>query len=214
MKNIFDIINPRTKKQWLIDSALLALTVIVASLYFLFNVPHDIVHILKTSLDEAIPRLAVFSVPYLLFLPWFWLVVFYAWVSNKAFLQLVFAVIIANLVAFFVYTVYQTHVPRDPILEGDIFSEILRFIYGHDQAYAGFPSLHSGLSAIVATYFIKIKSNYSWLFILTAVIIVLSTLFTKQHFVLDAVSGIALGVLATIASFKIIPDKSKTTTAV
>ena len=173
------------------------------SLYFVFNIPQASVNILKTSFDSAIPRLPIFSVPYLLFIPWLWIVILYSWYQNRSFRQLAWASIIINLIACVVYVTFQTYIPRDVVMSDDFFSGILRFIYDHDQAYNGFPSLHSALSAMVATYFVCIKSRWSWLFILIATMIVASTLFVKQHFIADAVSGVTLGVLVTWVVFKI-----------
>ena len=185
------------------DTLLLAAVIIVACLYFVVNVPQSSLNVLRTVLDKQIPRVPVFAIPYLLFLPWFWAVVIYSWYSNRAFRQLAFATIIVNSIAFIVYLTFQTYVPREAVISTDFFSGILRFIYDHDQAYNGFPSLHSALSATIATYFIFVKSRWSWAFVLMAALIVVSTLFVKQHFIADAVSGVTLGVLITWLSFKV-----------
>ena len=198
--NMFDKLILRIKSK---DTILFIIVIIVACLYFVVNVPHVSLNVLITIIDSAIPRIPVFAVPYLLFLPWFWSVMLYVWYHNRSFRQLAYASIIINLVAVIVYVTFQTYVPRDVVVSDDFFSGILRFIYEHDQAYNGFPSLHSALSAMVATYFVCIKSRWSWVFILIAVLIVMSTLFVKQHFIADAVSGVTLGILVTWAVFKI-----------
>ncbi len=185
------------------DTLLLAAVIIVACLYFVVNVPQSSLNVLRTVFDKQIPRIPIFAIPYLLFLPWFWSVVVYAWYRNRSFRQLAFATIIVNSIAFIVYLTFQTYVPREAVISNDFFSGILRFIYDHDQAYNGFPSLHSALSATIATYFIFVNSRWSWAFVLMAALIVVSTLFVKQHFIADAVSGVTLGVLVTWLSFKV-----------
>lgn len=197
-------------KQRLIDDGMLLLAVIIAScLYFVLNVPHEVVNVVKIFIDDHIPRLPVFAIPYLLFLPWFWAVIFYVWYKDNSFKQLAYSVIIINLVASVVYIMFQTYIPRDVIISNDLFSGILGFIYDNDQAYNGFPSLHSGLSATVATFFVIKKSRFAVPTFLMALLIVISTLFTKQHFILDAVSGITLGVIITSFVFWFCDKRNK-----
>lgn len=195
------IIKQRTTQIWLIDSLIFALVIFVSCLYFWFNTPQDVVYVLKNGIDDLIPRLPIFTIPYLLFLPWFWLIVVYAYLSKNHFYQLSIAIIIVNLIAFVIYAFYQTHIIREPIIENDIFSQILAYIYANDKPYAGCPSLHSGLSAIVATYFVITKNKWMWAFVAMALLVVVSTLFTKQHYFVDALSGMSLGIFVTMIVF-------------
>lgn len=192
----------RTKQDWINDALLLGLVIIVSSFYLFLNIPHEVVHVLRTFIDDSIPRLPVFTIPYLLFLPWFWGIVFYAWYKNRNFKQLAYTIIIVNLIASVVYIMFQTYVPREVVISNDLFSNLLRMIYSNDQAYSGFPSLHSGLSAVIATYCVIRKSRFAWAAVVMAVLIVASTLFVKQHFILDAISGVTLGIATTWIVFK------------
>lgn len=191
------------KKIKVIDVLLLILVSFVLLMYFIFNMPHSELHILRIALDDQIPRLPIFTIPYLFFIPWSWGVLIYSWYNGHSFHQLAYSFIIINLVAFLIYLTFQTYVPRDPITSHDLFSNTLQFIYNHDQPYSGFPSLHSALSASIATYFVCRRSKLSLMAILIAVLIVVSTLFVKQHFVLDAVSGVSLGIIATLIVFRL-----------
>lgn len=191
------------------QNTLLLVAVIAAScLYCVSNAPQESLHIVRTALDDQIPRIPVFSIPYLVFLPWLWGTVFYVWFNNRSFRLLAYSLIIVNLIAFCVYLTFQTYVPRDPVTSNDFFSGLLQFIYDHDQPYNALPSLHSALSAVVVTYFALRKSRWTWAFVATAVLIVISTLFTKQHFIIDALSGITLGVVATWAVSRFIPKEN------
>ena len=191
----------RGRKEWTIDIILLAAVIVVSSMYFVLNAPQLSLHILRTFLDDQIPRLPIFSIIYLAFLPWFWGVVIYSWFKKRYFRQLAWSVIIVNLIAFAVYLTFQTYVPREAIMSNNFFSGILQFIYNSDQPYNGFPSLHSALSAATATYFVCIKSKRAWIAVAIAVLIVASTLFVKQHFIADAISGVILGVVTTLIIF-------------
>lgn len=197
------IITTRTRKQWVGDTILLVAVVVVSCLYFLLNTPHEVVTVLRTIVDDSIPRVPVFAIPYLVFLPWFWGIVIYSWLKKSYFHQLAYSVIIVNLIAFVVYLTFQTNVPREVVMSNDFFSGVLKFIYSSDQAYGCFPSLHSALSAVAATYLVIRKSKWAWAAVAMAGLIVISTLFTKQHYVLDAVSGVGLGVLVTWGVFRL-----------
>jgi len=153
----------RTSRQWIEDTVILALVIAAACLYFVMNnTPTATVHILRSVIDDQIPRLPIFTVPYLAFLPWVWATVSYVWYKNRSFRRLALALIIVNLLACLTYVFYQTAVPRDPVLGDDLFSGILKYIYGHDNIYAGFPSLHAAMSATIATYFVIKKSRWTW----------------------------------------------------
>ncbi|NCQ53979.1 hypothetical protein COV88_02570 [Candidatus Saccharibacteria bacterium CG11_big_fil_rev_8_21_14_0_20_41_19] len=198
----------RTRRRLVIDTILLVLTSVILYMYVALNVPQSINHIVKIGIDDLIPRLPVFVIPYLAFLPWLYGTLIFAWYKNRHFHQLAYSFIIINLIAFFVYLTFQTVVPREIINSNDIFSNILQFVYNNDLPYAGFPSLHSALSVSIATYFVIRKSKYSWATVSMAILIVISTLFTKQHFVLDAISGMSLGILVTWAVFRYMPSKT------
>jgi len=193
----------RDRKTWIIDIVLLIITSVVLLMYLVLNIPQQTIHVLQTSLDNQIPRLPLFTIPYLAFLPWLYGTLIYSFIKNRYFRQLAISFIIVNLIAFVVYLTYQTYIPRDAITSHDLFSGILQFIYDHDKPYAGFPSLHSALSSSIATYFLCMKSKWSWLAVVMAALVVASTLFTKQHFILDAVSGVGLGFVVTWVVFKL-----------
>lgn len=197
----------RSRKEWLNDTLLLALVVVVSCMYFMLNVPHISVNVLRTFIDDQIPRVSFFSIIYLAFLPWFWGVVIYSWFNNRFFRQLAFSVILVNLIAFIIYLFFQTYVPRESIINSDFLSGVLQFIYSHDRPYNAFPSLHVALSSVVATYFVNIKSKWSWAFVATALLISISTLFVKQHFIVDVLSGATLGVAVTWSVFKFFQKK-------
>lgn len=199
----------RTNRELIIDSSILLILVAVFFLYSLINEPHGAAHILRSAIDVWVPRLPVFSIIYLAFLPWVALTVFNAWYSKRDFRQLALSLILINLIAYVVYFIFQTHVPRDPIVSNDIFSRILQFIYDHDRPYNCFPSLHSAMSASLATYFVIRKSKWSWLSVIFAGFIIASTLLIKQHYFADAVSGVILGSGVTWIIFRIF-SKGKT----
>jgi len=103
------------------------------------------------------------------------------------------AMAIANITAFAVYILYPVAMPRVPL--GDSISEkLLGFIYWLDfkPAVTELPSLHVFFAWLVYLMSRKQRLNQfgdAVLFSIAAAITV-STLFVKQHFVLDVVAGL------------------------
>jgi len=201
MKKILFMTNKT--KIYLVNTVLLLITFLSSCFYFLINTSRPSLNVIQTVIDVNIPRLPVFAIPYIAFLPLFWATMVYAFIKNKSFRRLACSVVIINLVAYLVYLFFQTYVPRLPVESNDFFSGLLKFIYTTDQPYNCFPSLHVALSASAATYFMFIKYKMRWLFLAIAILISLSTLFVKQHFILDVLSGAALGVGVTWFLFKL-----------
>lgn len=187
----------RLVKERSYETILLFVLFAVFCLYPLTNSPHDVVHVLRTALDDQIPRVPAFSIIYLAFLPWAFITIICAWYNKRDFEQLAYSMILINLIACLVYLFFQTYVPRQPVLDDDIFSKILKFIYSYDRPYDCFPSLHAAFSASIATYLVFMRSKWAWVSVLFAILIVISTLFVKQHFIADAVSGVLLGITMT-----------------
>lgn len=193
---------------------LFGLTIFIALAYFPLNQPHETVHSLNTALDSHISLQPIFSVPYLLFIPVFWLFFLLIFLKNRQFKALAITIIIVYVFSYIIYWFYQTKVTRPVILENDIFSRLVKAIYSHDNPYDAFPSLHSSLATVFALYFWLTTSKRYWRILasLFAGLVILSTLFVKQHYVIDAVGGAALGAIASWLVFgfdtpKIKPQK-------
>lgn len=200
-------VTPRSCEEWIKDTTLLLFVCLFSSLYFLFNTSHGAVLIPSIALDYQIPRIPVFVILYIFYLPWLWGVVFYSWLSRQYFYQFAYSIIIIKIIAFSIFFTFQTYMPRDPIISNDFFSCILQMLYDHDQPYNCLPSLHAALSSSIAVYFIFRKSRWSQLSVILAILIIASTLFIKQHFIADAVTGIILGSIVTWAVFYFYPKR-------
>lgn len=186
------------------DITLLLLTIVISLGYFAFNRPIGNIHVSRTYLDDFIPLIPAFVIPYLAYIPVIWLVVLYAFVTGDRFKALSISLISVHLVSFTVYAFYQTFIPRPAVPGNGFFSELLRFIYGIDEPYSACPSLHSSGSAVIAMYFILKGSTWWSFYTLFSVIVVISTLLIKQHFVVDAISGVTLGIATSYLVYKYI----------
>ncbi|MGQ0416263.1 phosphatase PAP2 family protein [Bacillus sp. HC-TM] len=104
-----------------------------------------------------------------------------------------------KLACFSIYYFWQTTVPRPTVVGTDVFSELVRYIYSIDQPVNCFPSIHVLTTFVIMLAAFKRREQHVFeYYILTffGTLIILSTLFTKQHAFVDAVTGTLIGSLA------------------
>lgn len=180
---------------------LLITLILVLLLYFVVDRPIGKTHVVSTKLDSHIPLIEAFAIPYLLFLPMFIGTILYAYIAGKEFEPLAESIIIAYALSYVFYVVYQTHVPRPKLIGHDFYTNLVRWIYAHDKPYNCLPSTHSSGATILAVYYITVCGGIGWLAAIFCLVIVISTLLVKQHYILDAISGVALGLIVCSFAF-------------
>ncbi|MBD1929941.1 inositol phosphorylceramide synthase [Trichocoleus sp. FACHB-90] len=176
----------------------IALTALVLCNFFIYEVLNKqsgTVHVVKLQFEEQIPFLPFFSIPYISFIPFLLITIIYLAFFYKKYQSVFISFLSCQLIAYLVYTFYQTSVSRADIVSKDIFSTIVAYIYSVDKPYNCFPSLHVSLSMICLLYWIKTSPVIKIPMSIFVALIILSTLFIKQHYVLDVMCGIILGIL-------------------
>lgn len=168
-------------------------SVVVASfsLYHLANVRPG-TRVLMTRLDRAIPFVPAFSVPYVLYFPFLFGTVLYGILVAPQWRAVAIATVIMQVIASCIYFFFQTHVPRPEVRQGGMFEALTRYVYAHDRPYNCFPSLHVAHSAGCLYWTAAFFPAYAVPFAALALAIVLSTMFIKQHAVVDVAGGLAL----------------------
>lgn len=180
---------------------LLALSAIMIAGYFWLNQNPTNIHVVRWAMDDAIPFVPIFIIPYFIFNIIYWLSFLYAAVKDKEFNGLVTAHLLIYTISLLVYALYQTTTVRPVVTGEDIFSQLVRYTYASDQPFNLLPSLHTSSAVILAMYYIKIKNKYHVLMTIYCVVVVFSTVLVKQHHVVDVLSGLLLGVLAGLVGF-------------
>lgn len=175
----------------------LLLFVLTSVIYSIINqMPSDAVDV-TTKIDEGIPFIKEFIIPYLLWYPFIYgLLIYYFFVDRKQYFVGLSSLITGKLICFVVYCFWQTTVPRPEVVGEDVFASLVRFIYSHDQPVNCLPSIHVMTTFIMMIIAYKRKENFKQEHAIVTVIgsiIILSTLFTKQHVILDALAGILVG---------------------
>jgi membrane-associated phospholipid phosphatase len=173
---------------------LLLVTLALLCLYFPINHYISGGVSLKTPLDNYIPTLAIFSVPYLLFIPyWVFALAWSSWKMNDSlFRSMMFSVLIVTFISMLCYVLYPTYVQRNLIIGQDWADRLLKSIYSNDNVYNAFPSSHVYLTMLIALFWTRWYPQIRWIMIATVILVVLSTLFTGQHYLVDPLGGIAV----------------------
>jgi membrane-associated phospholipid phosphatase len=141
---------------------------------------------LRTAVDEALPVVPIFVVPYVSLKPFVYgsLLIFLLF-RARIFQSAVLSMIATFLISYAFFAFLQTFVDR-PVLHGDdVLTRMIRDVYAGDNPYNDFPSLHVSLSAIVAIHWWRFSRTYSWPLIIWAGLIGVSTVMIKQHYVVD-----------------------------
>jgi membrane-associated phospholipid phosphatase len=88
------------------------------------------------------------------------------------------------------FLVYPTVAPRQDVVVVTGFAEwTLQLFYDLDQPYGCFPSLHVAYSFVAAFACLQMNRSVGIAALVWSVLIGVSTVYTKQHYVVDAVAG-------------------------
>lgn len=176
-----------------------ALVVVTFFLYPWLNNRGENAQIIKLWIDDWIPFVPIFSIPYILYIPFLVITVGYFVFFTELYQAISISFIFCMGVAYLFYFFYQTAVLRPEITGTDVFSKLVLYIYSKDKPYNCLPSLHTALSIISYFYWIQVFPGVKWLMGTFILSILVSTVTIKQHYTPDVISGIILA----IASFYI-----------
>ncbi|KWW20681.1 phosphoesterase [Peribacillus simplex] len=174
----------------------LLLLVVTSSIYSIINQSSGHAVDVTTIIDGEIPFIKEFVVPYLLWYPYIYgLLIYYCFVDRKHYFVALGSLVSGKLICFLIYCLWQSTVPRPEVMGNDIFAHLMRVVYSHDQPVNCLPSIHVLTTFIMMIVVHKRREQHKWEHAgVTAfgTLIILSTLFTKQHAVLDVLAGILL----------------------
>jgi len=109
----------------------------------------------------------------------------------------VWAYIVVWTVGYAGFLLYPTVAPRPDTVAGEGFAAWgLRFLYEADPPYNCFPSIHVAHSFVSALACVRVHRTVGRVALGCAALVALSTLFTKQHYVVDVVAGTLLAFAA------------------
>ena len=144
------------------------------------------------AFEEGIKAVPVFIFPYLscallIALPFFVLK------RSYEIRKLVYVYWTIAIISFIIFLLIPAKVVRPVVIDG-FFAWVLNTFWTYfDLPYNSLPSLHISLS-FAAAYLMRKHLNFVYL-LLWVLLIAISTILTKQHYILDIVTGLALSIL-------------------
>lgn len=156
---------------------------------------------LSLPIDRLVPLFPPAIVPYLLADVLFIGLPVWAALRAKAgdFAAYTISILLATGISYIIYLTVPTFVTRPEITATDVFSKILRLLYQTDRVYNAAPSGHAIYTTLSFLYLSRWKPRYRLICLAAALLILLSTLLTRQHYILDMTAGIAVASLAYAA---------------
>lgn len=173
-------------------------------------------HVISSPLDDLIPFCEYFIVPYLLWFAYIVLTVVYFALFNdnkQEYYRLAANLMIGMSLFLVISYVYPNGVNLRPesLGEPNLFTHLVHYIYSHDTPTNVFPSIHVFNSIACCCAILncsKLRKNL-WIrcgSVVLTVLIVLSTMFLKQHSVYDVFFGSLLAVVTYWLIYRPIPS--------
>lgn len=143
---------------------------------------------------DIFPIWPIWILPYVL--------VFALWISgliwaffkfdDRLFRAFIIAFLFAGTISVAVFVFFPTYV-RPALIHGqDAFADLLRSIHEDWGRYDAFPSGHVYITTLMALFFSYLYPHTKRFWAVIVILIVLSTLFTGQHYIADAVGGLLI----------------------
>ena len=160
-------------------------------------------HVIYIGLDAKIPFIEYFIIPYLLWFVYVAVVFLYMFFQDrKEFYQYCLFLFTGMTLFLIVSTVYPNgHLLRPSEFEREnLFTLAVQLLYQADTATNIFPSIHvynsiAAHMAVIHNEGLRKKPLIRYGSFVLMVSIILSTVFLKQHSVLDLIAGVALGLV-------------------
>lgn len=152
----------------------------------------------ELALDRALPLIPAWALVYGALYVFLILLPVFVVRQDELIRRTVYAYLLIWIVAYaFFFVIYPTAAPRPAKVAGQGFAVWgLRALYGSDPPYNCFPSLHVAHSFVSALATYRVHRRLGIVAVVCATLVAASTLFTKQHYVLDVIAGAAIAAAA------------------
>lgn len=174
-----------------------ALAILAAAsllLYFLINRGHARYYF-ETAFDRGIPFTPIFIVPYIAFIPFVVFAILATFTTPIA-VPFYLALILGGLATSFTRYFVHCGIRQPRIRRADVYDRLIHWVYRHDDRAHTFPSAHVFTSVIVSYFLALAFPPYLFPIWAFGILIVLSTMFVKQHYLVDVVGGIVYATAA------------------
>lgn len=161
---------------------------------------------LSTTIDNKIPLLTVFVIFYIsAYAEWIIGFILIARENRKICYKFLSAELIAKLLCLICFLIIPTTINRPEILGNGICNFLTKIIYMFDEPVNLFPSIHcleSWMCFRGALNLKKVPKCYKWIILVISLLVFASTVFIKQHVVIDILGGILVGEIGVFLATK------------
>ena len=185
---------------------------------FLEIVPPKDVHLIHCALDDRIPNMAIFIYPYVSWFPYILVCAALAIknLDDRQFKKAVLVLTMGMNIFLFISYVWPTGLDlRDSIVYDlhTLSGNLLKFVQTVDTPKSVFPSMHVYVT-LVLQYTLEMQKKLVpawgiWVGRVLAVLIVLSTMFTKQHSAVDVTAAIVMFAVLALAAEKLVKEPNE-----
>lgn len=183
--------------------------IVYFALHFLTEafIPKTSCHVVHGALDDIIPFCEYFVIPYV---GWYFLIIFsliyFALFNPDNFKKMMKFIIFCQLTAMVIYIVFPNRQDLRPQVfpRDNIFTDLLKVIYGFDTNTNVCPSMHVAFSIGIASAWLKEREASRvtrTVVVLLCLLICVSVVFVKQHSVVDIYAAIPLCLVAEIFAY-------------
>lgn len=190
--------------------ALLYLAIYLCWFFLIEKMPGRDYTIIHMKMDDKIPFCELFIIPYLL---WFgyvaWIMIYLFLQNEKDFHKCCMFMFTGMTIFLIVSTLFPNiHYLRPSSMPRDnVFTQLVSFLYKIDTSTNLWPSIHVYNSlgvffAVAHNERLASKGRIKFGCFIMTTLIILSTMFLKQHSVFDVMTGILMGVINYIITYR------------
>lgn len=171
---------------------------------------------MHARLDDKIPFIKEFVIPYIV---WYFYqafgLIYLGFYSKKEYYKLLFFMVGGMAVSYTIYMILPNGQDLRPVItQNDIFSNAIKYLYSIDTPTNVCPSIHvyTSIAVYAALKNSAVFNSKKWcrdLSLITMISICLSTVFIKQHSVIDLICGVALAIIFYIPLYYMPSAKQK-----
>lgn len=173
-------------------------------------------HVMYCPLDDKIPFMEIFILPYYLwFFALIWIHVYTFFKEPEVFRKLMVFVMCTQTIAVLIFAFFPSiqYLRPEVMPRDNIFTDMVSCIYAMDTNTNVCPSLHviGGIGVWLAAMQCKSFSGKAWRTYLhiSTILICISTVFLKQHSVIDIPVALIVCLVGYIAAYSKLPERIK-----
>ena len=154
-------------------------------------------HAPELALDRLVPLLPAWALVYGALYLFLILLPVFVVRQDQHIRRTVRAYLFVWITAYVCFLLYPTRAPRPPDVTGEGFAVWgLRFLYSADPPFNCFPSLHVAHSFVSALACYRVNPNVGIAATVCSLLVGISTVYTRQHYILDVLAGMLLAGVA------------------